>query len=84
MYICNVGMDKVVEILMRGRDHGLPGYVAWRQFCGLSPVRNFTDLRDIVSTTNIVLLGNVYSSVDDIDLFTGALAETPLKGAEWN
>ena len=82
MYICNVGMDKVVEILMRGRDHGLPGCVAWRQFCGLSPVRNFTDLRDIVSTTNIVLLGNVYSSVDDIDLFTGALAETPLKGAE--
>ena len=82
MYICNVGMDKVVEILMRGRDHGLPGYVAWRQFCGLSPVRNFTDLGDIVSTTNIVLLASVYSSVDDIDLFTGALAETPLKGAE--
>ena len=75
------GMDKVVEILMRGRDHGLPGYVAWRQFCGLSPVRIFPDLGDIVSTTNIVLLGNVYSSVDDIDLFTGALAETPLKGA---
>jgi hypothetical protein len=75
------GMDKVVEILMRGRDHGLPGYTAWRQFCGLSPIRNFTDLSDIVSSTNIVLLASVYSNVSDIDLFTGGLAETPLKGA---
>ncbi|EFX87909.1 hypothetical protein DAPPUDRAFT_42141, partial [Daphnia pulex] len=75
------GMDKVVEILMRGRDHGLPGYTAWRQFCGLSPIRNFTDLSDIVSSTNIVLLASVYSHVGDIDLFTGGLAETPLKGA---
>lgn len=75
------GIDKVVEILTKGRDHGLPGYVAWRQFCGLSPVQNFTDLGDIISTTNIVLLASVYSNVEDIDLFTGALAETPLKGA---
>lgn len=75
------GIDRVVEILIRGRDHGLPGYVAWRQFCGLSPVRNFTDMGDIVSSTNIVLLSSVYTHVEDIDLFTGALAETPLKGA---
>lgn len=74
-------MDRVVEILTRGRDHGLPGYVAWRQFCGLSGVRNFTDLADIVSTTNIFLLASVYANVEDIDMFTGALAETPLKGA---
>lgn len=74
-------IDKVVEILMRGRDHGLPGYTAWRQYCGLSPVKNFSDLSDIVSSSNIVLLASVYSNVEDIDLFTGGLAETPLKGA---
>lgn len=75
------GLDRIVEIVLRGRDHGLPSYTAWRQFCGLSTPRNFSDLGDIVSSTNIALLGNVYEHVDDIDLFTGALAETPLKGA---
>lgn len=73
-------VDKVVEVLLRGRDHGLPGYAAWRQFCGLNPVRNFSDLSDIISNSNIALLSSVYAAVEDVDLFTGALAETPLKG----
>ena len=74
-------VDKVVEVLLRGRDHGLPGYASWRQFCGLSPVRNFSDLAEIISNSNIGLLTSVYASVEDVDLFTGELAETPLKGA---
>lgn len=75
------GLDKLVEILLRGRDHGLASYTAWRQICGLSSPRNFTELSDIVSSGNILLLASVYENVDDIDLFTGALAETALKGA---
>ena len=74
-------VDKVAEVLLRGRDHGLPGYASWRQFCGLAPVRNFSDLADIVSNGNMALLSSVYASVEDVDLFSGALAETPLKGA---
>ena len=73
--------DRVVEVLLRGRDHGLPGYAAWRQFCGLTPVTSFNDLTDIIPSSNIVLLSSVYGNVADVDLFTGALAETPLKGA---
>lgn len=74
-------IDKVAEILLRGRDHGLPSYASWRQFCGLNPVQNFSDLSDIISNGNIAMLSSVYASVEDVDLFTGALAETPLKGA---
>ena len=73
--------DRVVEVILRGRDHGLPGYAAWRLFCGLAPVTSFDDLTDIIPASNIVLLSSVYGNVADVDLFTGALAETPLKGA---
>ena len=53
--------DKVVEILLRGRDHGLPSYVAWRRFCAVENVNNFTDLTDIISSTNIDILSSVYA-----------------------
>ena len=53
-------MDRVAEILIQGRDHGLPSYVAWREFCGLSVVDNFTDLSDIISIPNIAILSTIY------------------------
>ena len=53
--------DKVAEILLRGRDHGLPSYAAWRRFCALKPVNNFTDLSDYVSSANIALLSSIYA-----------------------
>ena len=53
-------MDRFVEIILRGRDHGVASYAAWRQFCGLTAVSNFTDLSDIISSGNIALLSSVY------------------------
>lgn len=51
----------MVEILLRGRDHGLPSYTAWRRYCALEAVNNFTDLANYVSGSNIVLLSSVYA-----------------------
>jgi hypothetical protein len=56
-------MDRVAEILIQGRDHGLPSYVAWREFCGMSVVDNFTDLSDIISIPNIAILSTIYRFV---------------------
>ncbi|XP_066966367.1 uncharacterized protein [Macrobrachium rosenbergii] len=76
-----VGLDLAAQIIQHGRDHGIAGYNKWRQFCGLPKATKFEDLDDVMSPENIKALKTVYKDVDDIDLFTGGLAEKPNRGA---
>ncbi|XP_072947670.1 salivary peroxidase/catechol oxidase-like [Epargyreus clarus] len=71
------GLDLVSLNIQRGRDHGLPSYPAWREHCGLSRPANFEDLKEIFNDMSLTRISDIYSSVDDIDLYTGAVAEEP-------
>ncbi|XP_052064578.1 peroxidase-like protein [Mytilus californianus] len=66
--------------IQRGRDHGLPGYNRFRQFCGRFPAAFWTNTQggfvDHDSDT-VAKLKSVYRNVDDVDLFVGALSERP-------
>ncbi|KAJ9596468.1 hypothetical protein L9F63_012507, partial [Diploptera punctata] len=75
------GLDLAAQVIQHGRDHGLPGYTKWRQFCGLPAVNKFQDLTDVMSPEVVTSLNKVYRNASDIDLFTGGLAELPLEGA---
>ena len=75
------GLDLVAQIIQQGRDHGLPSYKEWRKFCGLPNIRRFDDLRDVMSAGSVQTLRRAYGNIEDIDLFTGGLAEVPTKGA---
>ncbi|XP_061187680.1 thyroid peroxidase-like [Saccostrea echinata] len=66
--------------LQRGRDHGLPPYNSWRRWCGLPVGTSFSDLPDI-SEENRVIFADLYSEVDDIDVYAGGMVEKPVKGA---
>ncbi|KAG8326981.1 hypothetical protein J6590_108411 [Homalodisca vitripennis] len=74
------GLDLVSLNVQRGRDHGLPSYPTWRQYCGLSRPKNFEDLEGVVDNGSLERIKTMYKSVDDIDMYTGALSEFPIEG----
>lgn len=74
------GMDLAAINVQRGRDHGIPPYALWREPCGLTPVKNWQDLEAIMSVDTVHRFRSIYQHVDDIDLFSGGLAERPVRG----
>ncbi|XP_011878846.1 PREDICTED: chorion peroxidase isoform X2 [Vollenhovia emeryi] len=75
------GLDLVSLNIQRGRDHGLPGYARWREHCGLGKVETFSDLEGHLDHQALEQISMLYESVDDVDLYTGALAEIPESGS---
>ena len=71
------GLDLVSLNIQRGRDHGLPGYIKWREHCGLGKVESFSDLEGHLDPQALRDISSLYKSVHDVDLYTGALAELP-------
>ncbi|KOX80149.1 Peroxidasin like protein [Melipona quadrifasciata] len=71
------GLDLVSLNIQRGRDHGLPGYTKWREYCELGKVESFSDLEGHLDPQALEDISSLYKSVHDIDLYTGALAELP-------
>ncbi|XP_054015508.1 uncharacterized protein LOC128896281 isoform X1 [Hylaeus anthracinus] len=74
------GLDLVSLNIQRGRDHGLPGYTRWREYCGLGKPESFSDLEGHVDPQTLRDMSALYESVHDVDLYTGALAELPKPG----
>ncbi|XP_050398369.1 eosinophil peroxidase [Patella vulgata] len=59
--------------IQRGRDHGLPSYNTFRRFCNLPEAKNFNS--EQFEKTARKSLRKTYRTVDDIDLFSGGMAE---------
>ncbi|XP_055950747.1 uncharacterized protein LOC129984809 isoform X3 [Argiope bruennichi] len=75
------GMDLVALNLQRGRDHGLQPYNEYRALCNRTRAKSFDDLKDDIPEHIVQRLKSVYEHVDDIDLFTGGVAEKSMYGA---
>ncbi|KAF6321863.1 thyroid peroxidase [Rhinolophus ferrumequinum] len=68
--------------LQRGRDHGLPGYNEWREFCGLARLQTRADLSSAMASGSMAdRLLDLYKHPDNIDVWLGGLAEALLPGA---
>ena len=76
------GLNLAALNIQRSRDHGLPGYNAFRQRCGLKNAKSFSDTaREIVDFKNRRLLSQLYNDDPNLaDLWVAGLAETPVDG----
>lgn len=67
--------------IQRGRDEGIPSYNSYRALFGLKYAKSFDDFSDNISKEEIYKMQEVYSNVNDVDLFYGINAENHLNGA---
>ena len=67
------GFDLASLNIQRGRDHGLPSYNAVRDELGMPMAESFRDVNPDPAVQQ--KLESAYDSVDDIDLWVGALCE---------
>ncbi|XP_033761812.1 peroxidase-like [Pecten maximus] len=71
--------------IQRGRDHGLPCYNEWREWCGLPVAKSFdTGEGGLVDHDPVCagLLKKAYGHVNDIDLYAGAISEKHITDGE--
>ena len=77
----HVGLDLPSINLMRAREQGVPGYNFYREWCGILRAERFEDLIPWVGNKTAYLYAQFYAHPDDIDLWSGGIAEHPLPGA---
>jgi len=75
------GLDLAALNIQRGREHGIPSYNAWREWCGFPKIYRFSDLEGIMSNTTVAGYSKYYASPDDIDLWSAGISERPLPGS---
>jgi len=71
----NFGRDLVSVSLMRGRDHGLPGYVHYLNYCFGYKVKDWNDLETFMPKEQIVEMKKIYRHWLDIEMYFGGFAE---------
>ncbi|XP_049543969.1 peroxidase-like [Anopheles darlingi] len=77
------GNDLRAIDIQRARDHGLPSYNRFREWCGLSKAASFDELASLLhSSQDAARLAAVYASVDDVELTVAGLFEKHVPGTQ--
>lgn len=78
-----VALDLAAINIQRSRDHGIPPYTKWREFCNMTEVNDFDDLADEISDKSVRdKLKELYGSVDNIDVWVGGILEDQVDGGK--
>uniref|UniRef100_A0A3Q2SP46 Myeloid-specific peroxidase n=1 Tax=Fundulus heteroclitus TaxID=8078 RepID=A0A3Q2SP46_FUNHE len=80
-FVRNLALDLGSLNMQRGRDHGLPGYNAWRRFCGLSQPRNQAELAQVLGNAELARkMLQLYGTPENIDVWLGGVSEPFVPG----
>jgi len=75
------GMDLVSLNIQRGREHGIPSYNRWREWCGLHTINTWDDLLSVMANHSVRGYAEIYESPEDLDLWSAGVTERPLPGS---
>lgn len=75
--VFGVQSDLMSRNIQRGRDHGIPSYNDFREFCGLPRPCDWDQRPEEIQPSSWTSLQNLYSDPDDMDLFVGGILEKP-------
>ncbi|KAL4646632.1 myeloperoxidase-like isoform X2 [Arapaima gigas] len=77
----HTALDLASLNMQRSRDHGLPGYNAWRKFCGLTQPKTLQELATVMQNKQLAQkLIKLYGTPNNIDVWLGGVAEPFVKG----
>ncbi|XP_037609748.1 eosinophil peroxidase-like isoform X2 [Sebastes umbrosus] len=80
-FVMHLALDLGSLNMARGRDHGLPGYNAYRRLCGLSVPTNQAELARVLNNADLARrLLQLYGTADNIDVWMGGVAEPFVRG----
>ncbi|BFZ08690.1 hypothetical protein BsWGS_11729 [Bradybaena similaris] len=68
-------LDLIAVNIQRGRDHGIPAYLYWREYYGLRRIHSLDEFGEAGTA-----MKKVYRDIRDVDLFPGGLLEPSLPG----
>lgn len=75
------GLDLASLNMQRGREHGLPSYNRWREWCGFPAFRSWDDMLGAFNNKTVAGYAQVYEHPDDVDLWSAGVSERPLPGS---
>ena len=75
------GLDLAALNMQRGREHGIPSYNRWREWCGLYTMNNWDDLMGVMPNDSVRAYSELYSTPEDIDIWSAGITERPLPGS---
>lgn len=75
------GLDLASLNIQRGREHGIPSYNRWREFCGFPVIRSWNELHGLMSNSTVSGYASIYDSPEDVDLWSAGISEKPLPGS---
>ncbi|KAF6298490.1 hypothetical protein mRhiFer1_004609 [Rhinolophus ferrumequinum] len=74
--VMRIGLDLPALNMQRSRDHGLPGYNAWRRFCGLPQPSTVGELGTVLKNLDLARkLMAQYGTPNNIDIWMGGVSE---------
>ncbi|XP_050012868.1 myeloperoxidase [Alexandromys fortis] len=74
--VMRIGLDLPALNMQRSRDHGLPGYNAWRRFCGLPQPSTVGELGTVLKNLELAQkLMAQYGTPNNIDIWMGGVSE---------